>query len=85
MDGIYTLLQVALILNLCNKQIQRARGKVSNHAINSQTIKKIIEPKKEDIYGKTNFTHFQELFARKGNFPFVSYFLIVMSNIFKSY
>lgn len=82
-DGIYTVPQTAKILNLSDRQVQRlkkevlvkgpegvihkARGKISNKAIKPETITKIVELKKEYIYEKANFIHFQELLLEKEN------------------
>lgn len=82
-NGIYTVPQAAKILGLSDRQVQRlkkevntngpagiihkGRGKSSNNATNPEKIKKIIELKKEYIYEKANFTHFQELLAKKEN------------------
>ena len=82
-DGIYTVSQTAKILSLSDRQVQRlkkeviskgpegiihkSRGKISNNATNPETLKKIVELKKEYIYEKANFTHFQELLAEKEN------------------
>lgn len=82
-DGIYTIPQAAKILGLSDRQVQRlkkevlekgpegvihkSRGKISNKAINPETIKKIVNLKKEYIYEKANFTHFQELLEEKEN------------------
>jgi len=82
-DGIYTVPQAAKILGLSDRQIQRlkkevlqkgpegvihkGRGKISNKAIDPKIIAKIVELKKEYIYEKSNFTHFQELLQEKEN------------------
>lgn len=82
-DGIYTVPQAAKLLDLSDRQVQRlkkevlekgpkgiihkGRGKISNKAINPETIKKIVSLKKEYIYEKANFTHFQELLEEKEN------------------
>lgn len=82
-DGIYTVPQAAKMLCLSDRQVQRlkkevisngpegiihkGRGKISNNATNPETIKKIVKLKKEYIYEKANFIHFQELLAEKEN------------------
>lgn len=82
-DGIYTVPQAAKLLDLSDRQVQRlkkevltkgpegiihkGRGKISNKAINPETIDRIVELKKLYIYEKANFTHFQELLAENEN------------------
>ena len=82
-DGIYTVPQAAKLLDLSHRQVQRlkkevlqngpqgiihkGRGKISNKAINSKTVSKIVELKNDYIYEKANFTHFRELLLEREN------------------